>query len=32
MAAVLRQRMAAGIPDGSLAVLVEQIEHEPLEI
>ena len=32
MAWLLRRQMAAGIPADSLANLVEQIEHEPLEI
>ena len=32
MGAMLLRRMAAGVPADSLASLVEQIEHEPLEI
>jgi O-antigen/teichoic acid export membrane protein len=32
MALMLYQRLRAGIPEGGLASLVEQIEHEPLEI
>ena len=32
MGALLVDRFRAGIPDDGLASLVEQIEHEPLEI
>jgi O-antigen/teichoic acid export membrane protein len=32
MAILLLQRLRSGIPEGGLASLVEQIEHEPLEI
>jgi hypothetical protein len=32
MGALLLQRLRSGIPEGGLASLVEQIEHEPLEI
>jgi hypothetical protein len=32
MAAFLFDRLRKGIPDDGLASLVEQIEHEPLEI
>jgi hypothetical protein len=32
MAGLLLQRLRAGIPEDGLASLVEQIEHEPLEI